>query len=214
MFENVREDIRFKRELYRRRYDLRRGQWVEKTWFQQHLKIYLEPGTMLVLWHRFGKALSRVPIPVFRQLLLLIHQIGQMVLYVMTQSYIVLGAELGKGFVLHDARCVGIPATRIGEYCIVMGQVGVVNVIGRSRPPVIGHHCFLGIGCKILGDVTIGNYVTVGANSVVISSLPDGVTVLGVPARIIARRPVPEGEASSDGGTAEGTDGTPREASE
>lgn len=42
-------------------------------------------------------------------------------------------------------------------------------------------------GAKILGSVTIGNGATVGANSVVIDSIPQDVTVAGIPAKIISR---------------------------
>ena len=45
----------------------------------------------------------------------------------------------------------------------------------------------IGTGAKILGPVSIGNNVRVGANSVVINSVPDNSVVVGVPGRIISR---------------------------
>ena len=39
----------------------------------------------------------------------------------------------------------------------------------------------------MLGDISIGNNVVVGANSVVLTDIPDNVTVMGSPARIISR---------------------------
>jgi serine O-acetyltransferase len=65
------------------------------------------------------------------------------------------------------------------------------NVIGQLRGggdrPTIGNHFYAGAGAKILGKIEVGSDVRVGANSVVIQSLPDGVTAIGVPARIIFR---------------------------
>jgi len=60
-----------------------------------------------------------------------------------------------------------------------------VNVSGA---PVIGEKVYLGPGSIIVGDITIGNNVTIGANAVVYSSFPDDVTVLGNPARVIKKK--------------------------
>ncbi|MBP3557009.1 MAG: hypothetical protein J6K20_04815 [Thermoguttaceae bacterium] len=46
----------------------------------------------------------------------------------------------------------------------------------------------LGAGCKILGDVRIGDNVKIGANAVVVCDVPDNCTAVGVPARIVRRR--------------------------
>lgn len=44
----------------------------------------------------------------------------------------------------------------------------------------------IGAGCKILGNIEIGKNSKVGAGSVVLSNVPERVTVVGVPAKIIA----------------------------
>ena len=45
----------------------------------------------------------------------------------------------------------------------------------------------LGAGCVILGNRIIGDNVKIGANAVVLQDIPDNVTAVGVPARIIKR---------------------------
>ncbi|RJP84255.1 MAG: serine acetyltransferase [Desulfobacteraceae bacterium] len=60
-----------------------------------------------------------------------------------------------------------------------------VNVSGA---PVIGENVYLGPGAVITGDISIGNNVTIGANTVVYSSFPDNVTVLGNPARVVKKK--------------------------
>ena len=54
-----------------------------------------------------------------------------------------------------------------------------------KRHPTLGSHVVVGAGAKILGGITIGDNVKIGANSVVLKSVPPNSTVIGVPARII-----------------------------
>ena len=56
---------------------------------------------------------------------------------------------------------------------------------GISGVPIIEDEVFIGAGAKILGDVTIGKGATIGANAVVLQSVPAGAVVAGVPARVI-----------------------------
>jgi serine acetyltransferase len=46
----------------------------------------------------------------------------------------------------------------------------------------------VGSGAKVLGPITIGNNVRIGANSVVLTDVNDDCTVVGVPGRIVRRR--------------------------
>ncbi len=45
----------------------------------------------------------------------------------------------------------------------------------------------LGAGAKLLGDITIGENVKVGANAVVLTDVPDNAIAVGIPARIIVK---------------------------
>jgi len=56
-------------------------------------------------------------------------------------------------------------------------------VIGGSAN--IGRGCWIGLGAQIKNQVTIGDDVTVGMGAIVIRDVPDGVTVVGNPARIL-----------------------------
>jgi len=60
-----------------------------------------------------------------------------------------------------------------------------VNLAGNVR---IGEGCLLGIGCSVIQGMTIGAWSTIGAGAVVVRDLPDNVTAVGVPARIIETR--------------------------
>jgi serine O-acetyltransferase len=62
-------------------------------------------------------------------------------------------------------------------------------VIGNNAPnpdaPVLGDRVVLNVGSKIIGAITLGNDIQVGANAVVIRDVPDDTVVAGVPARVI-----------------------------
>ncbi|AHJ12913.1 serine O-acetyltransferase [Sulfurospirillum multivorans] len=82
----------------------------------------------------------------------------------------------------------------IGETAIVGDDVliyqgvtlgGVSLERGVKRHPTIGNHTVIGSGAKILGDITIGENCRIGSNSVVVKSIPDDSTAVGLPARII-----------------------------
>lgn len=93
-------------------------------------------------------------------------------------------AQFGPGFVLvHSIGVVINGAVRGGSNIKVEHLV----TIGAERDvsPVLGDNVFLGAGAKIIGGVRIGSNVKVGANAVVVSDLPDGVTAVGVPAKIV-----------------------------
>lgn len=100
-----------------------------------------------------------------------------------------LGAKLGFSitpntfgpglYLVHWGSIVISSEARFGAHARVHSCVNV------SGAPVIGDNVYLGPGAIVWGDVTLGNNVTVGANSVVTSSFPDNVTVLGNPARVV-----------------------------
>jgi len=64
----------------------------------------------------------------------------------------------------------------IGRNCLVMGQVGFA---GSTR---LGDYCVIASQSGIAGHLKLGNQATVGAKSGVMRDIPDGGTVLGIPA--------------------------------
>lgn len=58
---------------------------------------------------------------------------------------------------------------------------------GRADIPTIGSNVSFGIGCKVIGNITVGSNVIIGANAVVTHDVPDNSIVAGIPARVIGR---------------------------
>ncbi|MGJ8641303.1 MAG: serine acetyltransferase [Opitutaceae bacterium] len=89
----------------------------------------------------------------------------------------------GPGLYLMHWGSIAISAeARIGRNARVHS---CVNIAGRQE---IGDNVYLAPGAKLFGDITIGNNVAIGANAVVSTSQPDGVTLMGNPARVVKRR--------------------------
>lgn len=63
----------------------------------------------------------------------------------------------------------------IGKNCWIYQNVTVGEV--RGKAPVIGDDCLIGAGAVLVGDITIGNRVRIGAGCVVRESIPDDATV-------------------------------------
>lgn len=82
----------------------------------------------------------------------------------------------------------------IGERVTIMQQVAIGDKDpGESVAPVIGNDVYIGAGARVLGDVRIGDGVTIGANAVVTRDIPPGVTVVG--ANRIVETPAARGSA-------------------
>jgi serine O-acetyltransferase len=100
------------------------------------------------------------------------------------------GAIIGKRlFIDHGAGVVIGETADVGDDVLLYQGVtlgGTGNVRGK-RHPTVGNRVVIGTGAAILGDIKLGDDVKVGAGSVVVHSVPDGRTVVGIPARVVGR---------------------------
>lgn len=95
------------------------------------------------------------------------------------------GATIGKGFFIDHGMGVVIGETcEIGENVLIYQGVtlGGTGKDSGKRHPTIGDNVLIGSGVKVLGPITVGNNVRIGSGSVVLRSVPDDVTAVGVPA--------------------------------
>ena len=75
--------------------------------------------------------------------------------------------------------------TIIGKDCTIFQQVTIGEWNGKA--PIIGDNCLIGAGAKIIGGISIGNNVKIGANCIVVSDIPNNSTVVMEKPRIIIR---------------------------
>jgi serine O-acetyltransferase len=98
------------------------------------------------------------------------------------------GASIGYGFFIDHGMGVVIGETaEIGDY-VTLFQGVTLGGTGKEkgkRHPTLGSHVVVGSGAKVLGNIRIGDSVKIGANSVVLRSVPSNSTVTGIPGRIV-----------------------------
>lgn len=146
------------------------------------VKTLLTDGTMAMIYYRLMQASHRSGLSPFAMIFNKLNTI-------FGNCIIGRGAEFGPGFVLvHSTGVVINGAVRGGRDVKIEHQVTIGAERGLS--PVLGDDLFIGAGAKIVGQVTIGSGVRIGANAVVVKDVPDNMTAVGVPARYIPRTDV------------------------
>ena len=101
------------------------------------------------------------------------------------------GAVIGRRFFIDHGMGVVIGETAIiGDDCMLYHGVtlGGTTWDKVKRHPTLKDGVVIGAGAKILGPITLGNNVRVGSNSVVVRSIDDNETVVGIPGRIVKKK--------------------------
>lgn len=96
-------------------------------------------------------------------------------------------AKIGASvFLDHGTGIVIGPFSWIGDGATIMQGVTVGRVsAGEHDAPVIGVGVLISSGASVLGAVTIGDFVKIGAGALVDRDVPDGCTAVGSPMRLV-----------------------------
>ena len=165
MFENIRADLRS-----------HAGDWGAQ-------------GFWVMVVYRFGRWRYRVRPTLLRKALSLLYRVLYKWVQVLAGVELPCEVEVGRNFVIdHFGGIVISGYARFGDNCRI--RTGVV--VGLSRvddpcAPVIGNNVDIGAGAKLLGRITIGDNVVVGANAVVLRDVPSNCIAVGVPAIVKPR---------------------------
>jgi len=101
------------------------------------------------------------------------------------------GAVIGRRFFIDHGMGVVIGETsEIGDDCMMYHGVtlGGTSWDKVKRHPTLKDGVIIGAGAKILGPITLGKNVRVGSNSVVVRSIDDNCTVVGIPGRVLKKK--------------------------
>jgi serine O-acetyltransferase len=166
MFENIRQDY------------IAHG----RNWGSQ--------GFWVLIVYRFGRWRYGVRPELLRKLMSLIYKIWFKFVQIVAGVELPCEVEIGRNFVIdHFGGIIISGYAKFGNNCRIRNGV-VVGLQNIENPvaPVFGNNVDIGTGAKILGAISIGNDVIIGANAVVIRDVPDNHIAVGVPATNKPRR--------------------------
>ncbi len=107
------------------------------------------------------------------------------------------GAKIGRNFFIDHGFVVIGETAEIGDNVTMyqgstLGGTNPTNGNGGKRHPTIGDDVIVSLGAAILGPIEVGNGARIGANAVVNKDVPEGATMVGIPARATLVQVTPE----------------------
>jgi serine O-acetyltransferase len=166
MFDNIRHDLR-----------AHQGDWAAQ-------------GFWALLIYRFGRWRYTVRPTLLRKPLSLLYKILFKMVQIITGIELPCETQIGNNFVIdHFGGIIISGYARFGDNCRIRNGVVVgLQRVDQPMAPHIGNNVDIGTGAKVLGGITVGDNVVIGANAVVISDVPDNCIAVGVPAVIKSRK--------------------------
>ena len=145
------------------------------------------PGFHALVWHRLAHWL-------WQRGWLLAGRFASHIGRVLTGIEIHPGARIGRRvFIDHGMGVVVGETAEIGDDCTLYQGVtlGGTSLLQEKRHPTLGNGVIVGSHAQILGPFRVGDGARIGAAAVVLTEVPEGATMVGNPARQVARRGPP-----------------------
>ncbi|WP_419805749.1 serine O-acetyltransferase [Terriglobus sp.] len=155
-------------------------------------RLWLEPALWAIGAHRLGNWLyTEPPAALIRLPLKLLSFLLTKCCLILMEMDIDPQATIGGGLYIGHIGGVHInPGAVMGRNCDLAHRITIgASAMGRSGIPVLGDEVYIGTGAALVGRIRIGSGAKIAANSLVITNVPAGATVMGVPARIIMQPP-------------------------
>lgn len=176
---------------------------VREDWLA-HGCDWTKPGFRAIALHRFGVWRMKIGPKLLRAPFSLIYR---MLYHKVRNNY---GIELpysvrvGRRVIIEHQGCIVIHGnTVIGDDTIIRQGVtlGLRHLDRLTEAPSLGKRVNIGAGAKLFGNIIIGDDVNIGANAVVLSDVPSGATVVGIPAKVvkIAGQSIPPVDPPAEG---------------
>jgi serine O-acetyltransferase len=165
MFDNIREDWRvYEGDVFRQ------ALWVMAA-------------------YRFGRWRYKIRPRALRAPFSFVYKILKVTSQILTGIDLPCEATVGRRFKIeHFGDIIISGDTIFGDDVVIRNGVTVgLRRTGVRGAPIIGNRVDIGAGAKILGDITIGDDVAIGANAVVITNVPPNSLAVGIPATVRPR---------------------------
>lgn len=144
-------------------------------------EVLLYPGVWALGWHKIAHRL-------FKARLFFLARLVNHFARFMTSIDIHPGASIGKNFFVDHGFVVIGETAEIGDNVTMyqgstLGGTNPTNGMGGKRHPTIGDGAIISLGAAILGPIHVGAGARIGANAVVTKDVPEGATMVGIPAK-------------------------------
>ncbi len=161
---------------------------------QKWAVVFLYPSFQVMLAYRFSHHIWNFG---FKFIARLIMQLARILTGIEIHPAAKIGAgffvDHGVGTVIGETSEIGRDVTLYHDVTLggVMPAVNADKQRASKRHPTLGDYVIVGAGAQILGPITVHRCARVGGNSVVTKDVPEGATVVGVPARQMTKTTAP-----------------------
>lgn len=152
--------------------------------------LWLNPAVWSIAAYRLGNwAYVGRPPAILRLPLKLISYLFTMFCIVFMEMDIDPQADIGGGLYIGHIGGVHInPGAVMGRNCDLTHRITIgASAMGRQGVPILGDNVYIGTGATLVGKIKIGSGAKIAANTLVMTNVPEGATVMGVPGRIVMR---------------------------
>jgi serine O-acetyltransferase len=163
------------------KYDFRRvyQKTTYKGWLRKIFIVFWSLGFQAIMGYRICHWLASKHIPLLGLFI-------QRSVEITTGISIPDEVTIGKGLMINHFGGIVINAgSKIGDFCTISHGVTLGNKRPGGKSPKIGNNVFIAVGAKVLGDITVGDNSIIGANAVVMESVPPNSIVTGIPAKVV-----------------------------
>lgn len=152
-------------------------------WMKICREAYTHPGLIAIIIFRYGGWCKKLRVPIIKQLMNLLYflayNFARFILQIEIPRDTVIGPGLRidhyGGILVNSQAVIGANFTLTKDVLVGATEGGV---------PVIGNDVHCGVGARIIGGVTLGDCIKIGASSVVTRSFAEGYSVIaGIPAK-------------------------------
>jgi serine O-acetyltransferase len=153
-------------------------------------ELWLNPAVWSIACYRLGNWLNVArPFVLIRVPLQVVSFFATKFCVIFMEMDIDAQAVIGGGFYIGHIGGIHInPGAVLGRDCDLAHRVTIgASAMGRQGVPVLGDNVYIGTGAVLIGKIRVGNGAKISANTLVMTNVPEGATVMGVPGRIIMR---------------------------
>ncbi|MGY3560530.1 serine O-acetyltransferase [Bradyrhizobium sp. USDA 4463] len=147
-------------------------------------------GFWVMLVYRFGRWRHGIRPALLRKPASLLYKVLHKLVQILTGIELPCETVVGRNFVIdHFGGIIVNGYARFGDNCRIRNGVMLgLRRVEEPAAPRLGNNVDVGAGAKLLGPITIGDNVVIGANAMVITDVPANAVAVGVPATVRTRR--------------------------